>query len=138
MPGHRIEIPQQPVESSEPRASSLAESNHGPIDAKEEQKATQEFKSFDQGPLDENPYHVSDSPAASTPQEGGSEAQKAPAPAPEAETAPTEQEEVSAQGNDRWAQIRKNAAERAARMSEEQSGVTDKTDDGETSGEESK
>jgi hypothetical protein len=42
---------------------------------------------------------------------------------------------------DRWAQIRKNAAERAAqRASEEQSygGQSSKTDDGETSGEESK
>ena len=40
---------------------------------------------------------------------------------------------------DRWAQIRKNAAERAARQSEEQSGPNqmDRIDDGETSGEES-
>jgi hypothetical protein len=42
--------------------------------------------------------------------------------------------------NDRWARIRKNAAERAQRLSEEQSGrsrsQSAKTDDGETSGEE--
>lgn len=41
---------------------------------------------------------------------------------------------------DRWAQIRKNAAERARKQSEEASGQNqmDRTDDGETSGEESK
>jgi hypothetical protein len=42
---------------------------------------------------------------------------------------------------DRWAQIRRNAAERAARQSEEQtsrSRTETRTDDGETSGEESK
>ena len=41
---------------------------------------------------------------------------------------------------DRWAQIRKNAAERAKKQSEEASGQNqmDRTDDGETSGEESK
>jgi hypothetical protein len=46
----------------------------------------------------------------------------------------------SAPATDRWAQIRKNAAERAQRMSEEQSGrsrsQSARTDDGETSGEE--
>lgn len=49
-------------------------------------------------------------------------------------------EPVAPTVNDRWAQIRKNAAERAARMSEEQSGRSQTTrteDDGETSGEES-
>ena len=53
---------------------------------------------------------------------------------------PPSQDVSPVQIQDRWAQIRKNAAERAARQSEEQSRVsnTDKTDDGETSGEESK
>lgn len=54
-----------------------------------------------------------------------------------------EDEEFTQQVNptDRWAQIRKNAAERAARQSEEQtsrSRTETRTDDGETSGEESK
>lgn len=62
----------------------------------------------------------------------------APAPAP---SPPVQQDDMSAvQVQDRWAQIRKNAAERAARQSDDQGrlSTTDKTDDGETSGEESK
>ena len=42
--------------------------------------------------------------------------------------------------SDRWAQIRKNAADRAARVSEDQGSrnrTETRTDDGETSGEES-
>jgi hypothetical protein len=53
----------------------------------------------------------------------------------------TKEVSPAAQVGDRWAQIRKNAADRAARQSEEQSrgGYSGKTDgdDGETSGEES-
>ncbi|KIW07959.1 uncharacterized protein PV09_01860 [Verruconis gallopava] len=55
------------------------------------------------------------------------------------------QEQTTSPATDRWAQIRKNAAERAQRMNQQQeesrrshsqSGRTDKTDDGDTSGEE--
>ena len=55
-------------------------------------------------------------------------------------SAPAQDDASAAQVQDRWAQIRKNAADRAARQSDDQGrlSTTDKTDDGETSGEESK
>ncbi|CAO1598123.1 hypothetical protein XANCAGTX0491_001895 [Xanthoria calcicola] len=104
--------------------------------------ADREFDRFDQGPVEQPAFVPADSPAPSTrastrtatPTEqrissrvsSESEAERAPSPAP-----------------DRWAQIRKNAAERAAaaQQNEERAGRVsgaERTDDGdgETSGEE--
>ncbi|KAL8670273.1 MAG: hypothetical protein Q9168_005175 [Polycauliona sp. 1 TL-2023] len=107
-----------------------------------QREAEGEFDRFDQGPVDQPAFVPADSPAPSTrastrtatPTEqrlsshvsSESEMERAPSPA-----------------QDRWAQIRKNAAERAAasQQNEESAGrvsATERTDDGdgETSGEE--
>lgn len=108
------------------------------VDTNDAHEARQAFSSFDQGPLEDVPAFVQDSPRDSV--------DSAAPPAISRmrgsdDGAPLTQEVSPPQ--DRWAQIRKNAAERAAqRQSEEQSrgGYSQKTDgdDGETSGEESK
>ena len=157
------------------------------VDTNEQHHAEHEFRTFDQGPLADQPAFVpEDSPQLSSgfgPSAGHSaEAHTHPsaahAPTALANIQPTKAHEIAARVfsaplvaptderevpdddasdnsneltqqvspvQDRWAQIRKNAAERAARMnndrpSEEQSRKsrqTDRTDDGETSGEES-
>ena len=136
------------------------------VDTNEREHADQEFSTFDQGPLVEQPAFVPRDSYAPT-----------PSPQPEAFVTPREEEPsqtqpfsvydaVTAQRSDvhependqaadeepgeltkevspmdRWAQIRKNAAERAAKQSEEHQGrpshTETRTDDGETSGEES-
>lgn len=117
------------------------------VDTNEREQADREFSTFDQGPLLEQPAFVPpDSPggpAPATPLEEEPQRQ-----VPGAFDSVPEEEEVDEATDltreispvqDRWAQIRKNAAERAARQSEEQSRQSEvKTDDGETSGEESK
>lgn len=107
------------------------------------------FSRFDQGPMDDMPAFVpddsdSDDAAPSVPRH-------APPAPPELSTPSRrsiddiseESVDLSQQApptQDRWAQIRKNAAERAARLSEEQSrrshSQSVRTDEGETSGEE--
>ena len=114
------------------------------VDTVDAHEANQAFSRFDQGPLQDVPAFVpEDSPRQS-------EESDAAVPPPihriRSDDAPAaELTAVTSNSQDRWAQIRKNAAERAAvaqRQSEEQSrgGHSQKTDgdDGETSGEESK
>jgi hypothetical protein len=113
------------------------------VDTNDAHEAQQAFSSFDQGPLQDVPAFVpEDSPRQS-------EDDAAPPPIARVRSSVDEQSDLTKEQSpvqDRWAQIRKNAAERAARMpqrqSEEQSrgGYSQKTDgeDGETSGEESK
>jgi hypothetical protein len=136
------------------------------VDTNERKHADQEFSTFDQGPLLEQPAFAPQDSYAPT-----------PSPQPEAFFTPREEEPSQTQPfsdsraviaqqpivhqtehdqaaneepgeltkevspMDRWAQIRKNAAERAARQAEEQQGrpshTETRTDDGETSGEES-
>ncbi|TVY88234.1 hypothetical protein LAWI1_G007368, partial [Lachnellula willkommii] len=111
------------------------EENLSRVDTADAHEANQAFSSFDQGPLEDVPAFVEGSPRESV--------DAAPPnfsrPRESEDGAPLEQEQSHPQ--DRWAQIRKNAADRAAqRQSEEQSrgGYSQKTDgdDGETSGEE--
>ena len=110
------------------------------VDTNDAHEANQAFSSFDQGPLEDVPAFV--------PQDSPRHSEDDAAVPPNISRARTSDEnelkkEVSpVQVGDRWAQIRKNAAERAAqRQSEEQShgGYSQKTDgdDAETSGEES-
>lgn len=107
------------------------------VDTNDAHEARQAFSNFDQGPMEDMPAFVPDD----SPRESVDDA----APPPISLTR-DDGEELTQQitpAQDRWAQIRKNAAERAAqRQSEEQSrgGYSQKTDgeDGETSGEESK
>jgi hypothetical protein len=109
------------------------------VDTNEAHEAHQAFSSFDQGPLEDVPAFV--------PEDSPRRSEDDAAVPPNISRVRTNDEndvtkEVSPVVGDRWAQIRKNAAERAAqRQSEEQSrgGYSQKTDgdDGETSGEES-
>jgi hypothetical protein len=110
------------------------------VDTNDAHEANQAFSSFDQGPLEDVPAFV--------PQDSPRHSEDDAAVPPNISRVRTSDEneltkEVSpVQVGDRWAQIRKNAAERAAqRQSEEQSrgGYSQKTDgdDAETSGEES-
>jgi hypothetical protein len=109
------------------------------VDTNDAHEAHQAFSSFDQGPLEDVPAFV--------PEDSPRRSEDDVAIPPNISRVRTNDDgndltkEVSPVG-DRWAQIRKNAAERAAqRQSEEQSrgGQSQKTDgdDGETSGEES-
>ena len=121
------------------------------VDTSEQQHADREFRAFDQGPLEDQPAFVpEDSPSRMSSDLNGSVRNDHGQEATEHEPVEDEHEPVDDASEDtndltrqispvqdRWAQIRKNAAERAARQSEEQSRQTDKTDDGETSGEES-
>ncbi|KAF1911555.1 hypothetical protein BDU57DRAFT_560299 [Ampelomyces quisqualis] len=127
--------------------------------AHEQQQADQAFSRFDQGPMEDMPAFApeedSDDEAAAAPI-----ISRRPAPqydAPPSPVTPTPyvsqaRDDISEESvtlktdsiptNDRWAQIRKNAAERATRLSEEQSrrsrsqSQSQRTDEGETSGEE--
>lgn len=128
--------------------------------ALEQREADQAFSRFDQGPMEDMPAFVpqdsDDEDSASAPavhrRPVGQES-RVPRPV----TPPQQQSlygrddlsedsvEVGRQASpnqDRWAQIRKNAAERAARLSEEQTrrsrsqSQSQRTDEGETSGEE--
>ena len=122
------------------------------VDSNERRRADYEFQSFDQGPV-EQPAFVpqdQDSPRPSfvpgestgpsrltTPERGAHYEQ----PIGHGEYEPSvssEEEQPASPAQDRWAQIRKNAAERAGRVSEDQRMSQDKTEDGESGGEESK
>jgi hypothetical protein len=136
------------------------------VDTNEREHADHEFATFDQGPLVEQPAFAPTDSYAPTPspkpepffthrEEEPSQAQPFSAHATVTAQRPDEHvpennqtaEEEPAQLTteispiDRWAQIRKNAAERAARQAEEAQGrpiyTETRTDDGETSGEES-
>ena len=125
------------------------------VDSHERAHAAHEFSRFDQGPLIDQPAFVPTEPDAD--EDYGRD--EAPAFEPphrpqhqsvySAVTMQTEatdeddQADAMAQmsAHDRWAQIRRNAAERAARASEDHGRSrteTRTTDDGETSGEESR
>lgn len=122
--------------SYDPSVSSMSR-----VDSIEAREARHEFSRFDQGPLEDVPAFV---PSPTSP----TLSHDAAIPPPIAKQRPVEAPESPATDealpivSDRWAQIRKAAADRAARQSEEQSHTTRslKTDgdEGETSGEESK
>ncbi|KAH9212733.1 hypothetical protein DL95DRAFT_174712 [Leptodontidium sp. 2 PMI_412] len=103
------------------------------VDTNDAHEARQAFSSFDQGPLEDVPAFV--------PEDSPRQSEDDAAVPPNISRVRTNDEPEPSPVQDRWAQIRKNAAERAAlRQSEEQSrgGYSGKTDvdDGETSGEE--
>ncbi|KUJ24655.1 uncharacterized protein LY89DRAFT_26374 [Mollisia scopiformis] len=106
------------------------------VDTNDAHEARQAFSNFDQGPLEDVPAFV--------PEDSPRESEDDAAPPNISRVRTEDGAELTQQvspAQDRWAQIRKNAAERAAqRQSEEQSrgGYSQKTDgeDGETSGEE--
>lgn len=121
----------------------------------ERREAEQAFSRFDQGPMGDMPAFLpEDSDDEDMPTVPRHRPQHVAAPheqaAPMREAPPPPMDDVSEESvdlsqqaspsQDRWAQIRKNAAERAARLSEEQSrrsqSQSARTDEGETSGEE--
>jgi hypothetical protein len=157
--------PSPPYERS-PAVSSVAlAESRGPSppfapgsEGHEQQQASQAFSRFDQGPMEDMPAFA---PEDDSDDEVGAASNAAHRQAPRYDGPPspvtptpyaTTRDNISEESltlktdsvptNDRWAQIRKNAAERAARLSEEQSrrsrsqSQSQRTDEGETSGEE--
>ncbi|KAL9595635.1 MAG: hypothetical protein Q9179_004906 [Wetmoreana sp. 5 TL-2023] len=137
-PESRIANDHQPTSRFDSQASISRVSSEAP------QEANQEFNRFDQDPVDQPASMPEDSPQRSA---------QPSTPASSRTVTPTEQrvssrvssesepERQPSPGKDRWAQIRKNAAERAAARQNEEpsvfSGATRTDDgDGETSGEE--
>jgi hypothetical protein len=127
--------------------------------ALEQREADQAFSRFDQGPMEDMPAFVPDDsddefhdapPAVQRRPVGQDSRKPRPVTPPEQQGAygrdDISEDSVDARqaspSQDRWAQIRKNAAERAARLSEEQTrrsrsqSQSQRTDEGETSGEE--
>lgn len=116
------------------------------IDHHEKRQAEKEFSSFDQGPLVDQPAVLpQESPDGrgssefATPAETGMHPMAQDTLHDDASEKSIELAREVSPLQDRWAQIRKNAAERAARLSEEQTkpGQTGNADEGDTSGEES-
>lgn len=100
------------------------------VDTNEQVAADQEFSRFDQGPLEDQPAFVpEDSPVQDTPPEEDKMKTEARSPAP-----PQPEAQASNVSQDRWAQIRKNAAERMGQGEVRPSTVEE---DGNTSEEES-
>jgi hypothetical protein len=140
------EAPLQTPLSSHP-TNSLHEAerpDHSRINTTERLEADREFSTFDQGPLAEQPAFVPDdspmdTPPFATPANDLEEPRMHMHENEEEEPKDNDLTRSISPVQDRWAQIRKNAAERAARQSEDISrkSQTDRTDDGETSGEES-
>lgn len=126
-----------------PKTEHMADEGLSQVDSRDAAEANKEFSSFDQGPLAEQPAFVPDEdPKDAAPPATARRPprQEPPAAAP----APTEGLSQSAGPGvqDRWAQIRKNAAQRAATRPKEEAGrgppsrAGDADDD--TSGEESR
>ncbi|KAJ6111752.1 hypothetical protein N7523_007813 [Penicillium sp. IBT 18751x] len=127
------------------------------VDTNERNAADQEFSKFDQGPLVDQPAFVPEdslktpavpavpaapaAPAAPAVTTDEVESPKITANGHEQKPAFISQEKAIAEENDRWAQIRKNAAERAAAATNEdlpetRTSQSERTDEGDTSGEE--
>lgn len=113
-----------------------------------QQDADHAFNRFDQGPMDQPAFVPEDSPHRSPQPASTSASTRAATPTEQRVlsypvSSESEAERPPSPGQDRWAQIRKNAAHRAAaRQNEDPSGISAATrideGDGETSGEESK
>ncbi|KAF1837479.1 hypothetical protein BDW02DRAFT_577081 [Decorospora gaudefroyi] len=131
-----------------------------PGSAATQQEIDRAFSRFDQGPMDDMPAFApadddSDDDAAISPivprrqqppfaqqQNPRTPTQRVPQYSDDISEESVEFAKQASPSQDRWAQIRKNAAERAARLSEEQTrrsrsqSQSQRTDEGETSGEE--
>ncbi|KAJ5623313.1 hypothetical protein N7490_011918 [Penicillium lividum] len=107
------------------------------VDTNERDAADQEFSKFDQGPLVEQPAFLpeDDGPITPNPANGFGRPQT-PTNGHEEKFETVSPQEVS---EDRWKQIRENAAQRTAVLSEEpetRTSQSERTDEGDTSGEE--
>ena len=153
-------LPSPPVYEPQPRMADRYDPKHRVVDAYEppnrfdsqasisrasseaQREADREFHRFDQGPVDQPAFIPADSPEPSSMPSTRS-ATPTEQPVPSRDSSESGEERPPSPALDRWAQIRKNAAERvAARQSEDQPSSlgASRTDDGdgETSGEESK
>ncbi|KAF2739160.1 hypothetical protein EJ04DRAFT_354244 [Polyplosphaeria fusca] len=150
---HEPVMAHSPALEQSPAVSAFGQEYHEDVapssNMREQQEAEQAFSRFDQGPIDDMPAFVPDD-------SDGEDSLVTPSHARPSQTTPTPQaphtlDDVSSEesvdltrqvspSQDRWAQIRKNAADRAARLSGEQSrrsqSQSARTDEGETSGEE--
>ncbi|KAJ9132001.1 DUF1708-domain-containing protein [Pleurostoma richardsiae] len=138
-PSNTMAPVQTPLNPTGPERSYEPSVTESRVDTADALEAHHEFSRFDQGPL-------ADQPAFAPAEDSDNDTEDAIPPpiARHRDSSPTPEPPVDqkpvAPAQDRWAQIRKNAAERAAqRQSEEQSrgGYSKTTDDGDdTSGEE--
>lgn len=141
--------PQAPTKGPEPTYAPSADEGLSRVGTADAAEAKHEFSRFDQGPLSDQPAFVPDDGETD---DDDDDDDAAPPPIarhashnPTVDTEPRPSEESSAPSpavpmQDRWAAIRRNAADRHARQSEEQSrgGYSKTTDeDDNTSGEES-
>ncbi|KAL0935317.1 morphogenesis protein [Colletotrichum truncatum] len=138
-----MEAPQPfPVETQahEPQYAPSVDESLSRVDTEDANEANHEFSRFDQGPLQDQPAFVPDDSSEDAIPPPIARHAKTPEPPAQASPVSPDDGPRSPLAQDRWAQIRKNAAERAAqRQSEEQSrGGYSKTTDGDddTSGEE--
>ncbi|CAN9097974.1 hypothetical protein CC77DRAFT_485377 [Alternaria alternata] len=155
-----IRAPSPQHEPSPAASSGIVEPNQagGPVAGgpATQQEIDQAFSRFDQGPMEDMPAFApaddeSDDDAAAAPTvprrqmqqtNPRTPTQRAPEYADDISEESVEFTKQQSPSQDRWAQIRKNAAERAARLSEEQvrrsrsQSQSQRTDEGETSGEE--
>jgi hypothetical protein len=149
-PSPSLEKP-PPIRANSPDAiSAISATYHEPaLQVIPNPEANHASSRFDQGPIDDMPAFIPED----SDDEDTAANNHAPPPAPDQSTpvqqAQSHRDDVSEDSvdlalqevpsQDRWAQIRKNAADRAARLSEEQrrrSVSNARTDEGETSGEE--
>lgn len=137
--------PQTPAAAPKPKYAPSADEGLSRVDTEDAAEANREFLRFDQGPLSDQPAFVPDLES----EDDDDDAVPPPIArhmnsSPDAEPRPSEESSAPSPAvpmQDRWATIRKNAADRHARQSEEQSrgGYSRATDDDDnTSGEESK
>lgn len=131
----RIPTPPAVAPPREPTPRSTEGENLSRVPTKDREHADREFSTFDQGPLLDQPAFVPGSgsadPVSPVDSDHPSAAPKAAVPSAEAPVQPKEETSdpvADVNPADRWAQIRKNAAERAARQNEE-----GKTGEGRTS-----
>ena len=160
-------LPSPVYEQSLTASSTILEDSRRPSpplapgsNAHEQQQAQQAFSRFDQGPMEDMPAFAPDddsdeddaAAAPSVPRRQVPQYDQSPSPIAPTPYATHQRDDISEESitlktdsvpnTDRWAQIRKNAAERAARLSEEQTrrsrsqSQSQRTDEGETSGEE--
>ena len=141
---HHVQQPTQVVGSGSPPQTrrGVEYDALSRVDTNERDAADQEFSKFDQGPLVEQPAFVPEDDAPITPnREVEPELPQTPTNGHEEEKVEPVSPENSS--GDRWAQIRENAAKRTAMASEEpepetRTSQSERTDEGDTSGEESK
>ncbi|TDZ60561.1 Morphogenesis-related protein MSB1 [Colletotrichum trifolii] len=132
---------QKDKQAHEPQYEPSVDESLSRIDTEDAHEAHHEFSRFDQGPLEDQPAFAPDESDDDDAVPPPIARHKTPEP-PAKPSSPESPDDLSRSppAHDRWAQIRKNAADRAAqRQSEEQSrGGYSKTTDGDddTSGEE--